>query len=245
MADTAGDTERALGENRRHAKKLALHVDPRITEQDRHVLKLLVSKVQRPGMLVAEVGSFLGNGSTLALLEVVRQAGGRLHCIDTWKGNENVQWHLDLAREYSLFDTFMHYVRQAGGEQYVAPIAMTSEEALEEFDDGACDLVFIDGDHSFAGVSFDIQGWKAKVKPGGILCGHDCEVALDEVDENLIDRNLAHDFVEIDNSRFHGVHPGVVRAVDDCFGNSATLWAHRDLAEYGFHGRSTIWHVVV
>lgn len=37
------------------------------------------------------------------------------------------------------------------------------------------DLVFIDADHSYQGVSKDITVYKTKVKKGGILCGHDID----------------------------------------------------------------------
>jgi hypothetical protein len=34
-------------------------------------------------------------------------------------------------------------------------------------------FVFIDGDHSYAGVKRDIALWRGLVEPGGLLCGHD------------------------------------------------------------------------
>lgn len=39
--------------------------------------------------------------------------------------------------------------------------------------DRSVDLVFLDGDHSFAGVMEDWHEWLPKVKPGGWLAGHD------------------------------------------------------------------------
>lgn len=35
------------------------------------------------------------------------------------------------------------------------------------------DLLWIDGDHEFAGVYSDIQRFSEYLKPGGIICGHD------------------------------------------------------------------------
>ena len=53
------------------------------------------------------------------------------------------------------------------------------------------DLVFIDATHSEESVREDIQLWAPKVRPGGIVCGHD-----------------------YNNKRF----PGVKIAVDEYFG---------------------------
>lgn len=50
---------------------------------------------------------------------------------------------------------------------------MDSAKAAEAFSDGSLDFVFIDADHSYEGVSRDIQAWHPKVKAGGLLCGHD------------------------------------------------------------------------
>ncbi len=41
------------------------------------------------------------------------------------------------------------------------------------FADGYFDLVYIDGDHTYAGVMADLETWYGKVRPGGILCGDD------------------------------------------------------------------------
>lgn len=38
---------------------------------------------------------------------------------------------------------------------------------------GAVDCVFVDGDHTDAGVVGDIEAWKKHVKPGGVMIFHD------------------------------------------------------------------------
>ena len=50
---------------------------------------------------------------------------------------------------------------------------MDSVKASEAFSDGSLDFVFIDADHSYEGVSRDIEAWYPKVKAEGLLCGHD------------------------------------------------------------------------
>jgi len=48
-----------------------------------------------------------------------------------------------------------------------------SPEAAEDFPDGWADGVFIDGSHTEEGAEADIIVWRRKVRPGGILAGHD------------------------------------------------------------------------
>lgn len=49
----------------------------------------------------------------------------------------------------------------------------TSVSAAHTFADGSLDFVFIDGDHSEAGVRMDIAFWGPKIRRGGMLLGHD------------------------------------------------------------------------
>ena len=49
----------------------------------------------------------------------------------------------------------------------------TSMEALNEFKDNSLDFVYIDGNHDFLNVTQDLHYWLKKVRPGGIIAGHD------------------------------------------------------------------------
>ena len=50
---------------------------------------------------------------------------------------------------------------------------MTSEVAVERFEDGKFDWVYVDGNHDYAYVMRDLVLYAPKVKRGGLLCGHD------------------------------------------------------------------------
>lgn len=52
-------------------------------------------------------------------------------------------------------------------------IRKTSMDALEDVKDGSLDFVYIDGDHRFRYVAEDIVEWSKKVRPGGVVAGHD------------------------------------------------------------------------
>lgn len=71
-----------------------------------------------------------------------------------------------------------------------ALLRLSTVEAALRFPDRHFDFVFIDADHTYEGVSADIDAWRPKVRPGGMLLGHDYN---------------------------HRDFPGVVRAVDERF----------------------------
>ena len=79
-------------------------------------------------------------------------------------------------------------------------LRLPSVEAAEMFRPGELDLAFIDGDHSYEGAKADIKAWTPIVREGGILAGHD----------------------------YYTRWPGVVRAVDEAFGDLRfmpdTMW---------------------
>jgi predicted O-methyltransferase YrrM len=55
----------------------------------------------------------------------------------------------------------------------VQVIRETSLDAARFLRDGTVDMVFIDADHSHPAPLNDIQAWLPKLKPDGLLCGHD------------------------------------------------------------------------
>jgi hypothetical protein len=52
-------------------------------------------------------------------------------------------------------------------------LRMTSIEALGRVPDNSLDFVYIDANHKYEFVKQDIKGWYKKVKPNGIIAGHD------------------------------------------------------------------------
>lgn len=48
-----------------------------------------------------------------------------------------------------------------------------SLSVVKEFPDAYFDCVYIDANHNYHAVSADIKAWAPKVKPGGLLAGHD------------------------------------------------------------------------
>ena len=97
-----------------------------------------------------------------------------LHCIDPWMASAYEKGAQPESYEDQKFftDRFNETVQRL--DPYNAIIHRnTSEEALRQFEDNSLDFVYIDGNHDFLNVTFDIHHWLKKVRPGGILAGHD------------------------------------------------------------------------
>lgn len=61
-----------------------------------------------------------------------------------------------------------------------------SWEQAEKVQDGSLDFVFIDASHDYESAKKDIEAWSPKVRPGGLISGHDAHwtgviKALEEV----------------------------------------------------------------
>lgn len=220
---------------------------PSFGEDDRNALCVLINRVIRPGCRILEIGSWLGAGSTRVIIEELASVeNARLYCVDTWKGSPNVVSHQKIAAEYDVFKTFMHNVEMAGGADMVCPLVMNSEQAAEVMTDSFFDLIFIDGDHSYAGTRSDIAHWRSKVRKGGILCGHDCECRPQGALHELISSSRDMDHMPGTGTPFAVIHPGVVLAVDEAFNGSANLWAEQTLTRLdGSEGRATLWDSVI
>ena len=212
---------------------------------DRLALAELIRRVAHAGCRMAEVGSWLGNGSTQVFLKELESfSGAELFCVDTWQGNPNVQRHLDIITQYDVYGTFLKNVAANASRAKLTPLRTESIAAAATFADQSLDLVFIDADHSYEATKADIAAWRSKVRPDGILCGHDCELRVTAANQKVFVANAAKDTIEMDDGPFRHIHPGSVLAVNDAFGDSAQLWAETilDLPD-GTPGRSSVWWV--
>src|SRR3989344_7498757 len=94
----------------------------------------------------------------------------KLWGVDPWSPQKGYR---DYTRS-STFDRLRQdaekRLNRAGNTEF---LVMTSAEALGQFKDDSVDFVYIDADHSFNHVVFDIHEWLAKLRPGGIIAGHD------------------------------------------------------------------------
>jgi predicted O-methyltransferase YrrM len=101
----------------------------------------------------AEIGVSEGDFSEVLLTEIPKLC---LYCIDIWESKERFNKAVEKLKRYDA--------RFLRGK---------SMDMISKIADNSLDFVFIDADHRFDYVMEDIIGWSRKVKPGGIISGHD------------------------------------------------------------------------
>jgi predicted O-methyltransferase YrrM len=127
-----------------------------------------------PGARCLEVGSWKGR-STVAIAEGLRSVeGASLYAVDTFEGEASNEGMLTKhADELAADEVYRSFVEHTSGYEFLTVLRTTSEGASRELADASLDWVFIDADHAFAEVLEDVRRWLPKVKPGGLLSGHD------------------------------------------------------------------------
>jgi predicted O-methyltransferase YrrM len=84
-----------------------------------------------------------------------------------------------------------HWMAQAGfGPDRWRQIHGDSKDVGRNWNDGPVDMVFIDGDHSEAGVFGDLYAWLVSIKPGGIFAFHDYHASVWPAVTRVVDREL-------------------------------------------------------
>jgi len=78
-------------------------------------------------------------------------------------------------------------------------------------------VIFIDGDHSYDSVAFDINQAKRIIKDNGVICGDDLELQKNDIDHSEPFKNIG-DLVDKDSGITY--HPGVTYAVEKYFGQN-------------------------
>lgn len=147
------------------------------------------------GAHFVEVGAFHGKSSCYMATEIVNSAKQiRLDVVDTFRGSDDPteKFMRDEAEAMggtfrATFEKNVEHVRHV-----ITVVEKDSLSAAADYPDESLDFVYLDAAHDEASVAADIAAWLPKIKPGGVLAGHD----------------------------YHTAWPGVVIAVDAAFGKA-------------------------
>lgn len=123
----------------------------------------------------AEIGVQRGDFSEVLCKRI---PGLKFYGVDSWTAYEGYidfrKGHDSLeAEQTEVWDKY--YIR---AKERLAPFDATliqgwSQEVVTQFEDNSLDWVYIDANHDLRHTIDDIDDWSKKVRPGGIISGHD------------------------------------------------------------------------
>jgi len=139
------------------------------------------------GSTLVELGTYEGKSFSYLIVEA----------LNTGKQFDMVG--VDSFTFEGLLDKYHENMRPLQGN--FRTIVGQSNESSSFFTNQSVDFVFVDADHVYPNVKADILAWLPKMKPGGIMAGHD----------------------------YNSQHPGVIQAVDEIFGERKTYLPEEDV----------------
>lgn len=124
------------------------------------------------GDRLVELGCWKGKSFSMLLVEAAN-SGKQLNVygVDHFRGSA---FEEPMQHEAACINIYVVCHENAQRAQY--PFSLWKEaspDAAGKFEDGSLAFVFIDASHDYASVAADIRAWLPKVKPGGVLAGHD------------------------------------------------------------------------
>lgn len=117
--------------------------------------------------------------------------GVKLFCVDAWKAYKGYRDHTRQAK----LDRFYEITRERLAPYHCYLIRQFSQDAVLEFEDESLDFIYIDANHSYDQVAADIKAWIRKVKPHGVIAGHDY-IRRKGQDQYYAVVNAVNDYVE-------------------------------------------------
>jgi len=199
------------------------------SQQYGHLAALVKAVASRRGdrlLRVLEIGSWIG-GSAITWAKAIKAyhpAAGQVTCVDPWLPyradhavqNDGEKSMNEILESDLAFELFRHNVRTTGVENLIETRRGTSAEAMPHLEPESFDIIYIDGDHDYDAVRFDLHAAASKLKVGGILCGDDLEKQAHEVDRKELRYAVANKLEYVkDTPTGQAYHPGVTLAVSE------------------------------
>lgn len=128
----------------------------------------------RPDFMVyVELGVWKGHSVCHLAKQLKDKKGAKVYAVDYWDNADTAATSYLPEGSPSLYAIYNRNLEIAGVRHMVRDIKRCSWEAARIFANRTVDFVYVDADHSEEAVLKDIEAWWPKVKPGGIMAGHD------------------------------------------------------------------------
>lgn len=128
------------------------------------------------GDILVELGVWLGRSiARLATYCKYKGKRPRIVGIDAFdgRGGTPVMRATAAALGGDIHDQVLYYLRECGVADMIELRRGDTAQAAADFADNSVAVVLVDAGHEYEDVRADIEAWAPKVRPGGLLAGHD------------------------------------------------------------------------
>jgi len=130
-----------------------------------------IVKHAKEGDHFVEVGVWKGMSACYMAVEIINSKKNiKFDCIDTWDYVETSA-EISAGMCTNLYEIFLDNIKPV--QHIINPIRALSWGGANYYKDNSLNFVFIDAAHDYDSVSKDLKAWYPKIKPGGIISGHD------------------------------------------------------------------------
>lgn len=155
------------------------------------------------GSVFLEIGSFCGKSGCYMSTEIYNSGKDiKWHMVDSWAYDGELSADYEINGEKKVKGMNAQQAKNSANKaveefkNFTTIHPQPSEVTCDKFENKTLDFVWVDGNHSYAQCKLDIESWLPKMKPNGIIAGHD----------------------------YHDGHLGsVVKAVRDTFGSTSYI----------------------
>jgi hypothetical protein len=118
---------------------------------------------------MVEIGSYQGE-STVIFAENIPTLK-KMYAIDPWQNGYDDGDFCSYGHPMDVVES--NFNLRVKNYPQIIKRKTTSEEFVNQIEDGSLDFVYIDGNHSYESCKRDILSWLPKIKSGGVIAGHD------------------------------------------------------------------------
>jgi hypothetical protein len=136
----------------------------------------MIRSLLREGMVGCELGVFAGEFAE----SLVRRNPKHLTLIDCWSSPDGMLFSGDVDGNngVSLSQDYLYSLVNSRFAEHknVTVLRGWTYDLIPTVEDNSLDYVYIDADHSYEGMKRDLKLIQSKLKPDGLLMGHDYEM---------------------------------------------------------------------
>ena len=160
-----------------------------------------------------EIGCWKGKSASCLAVVASKYPSGRVYVIDHFKGASGTSSE-QIAKTNDIHNIFKSNMKTINAwETIICLMEMDTSKAFSVLLDNVFDFIFVDADNNYVQYLMHLNYARELVRIGGIVCGRNLVADYPEVKKE-VDEEIDKEY-----SQKYKLHPGVIKAVFEVFGN--------------------------